>query len=98
MRRVQVWLNQTWSKDFGGEIVRASAFHLGDRGFDSHGGLVTLMWEESVNECRGRSPGTRVSSHRECWQGGLGLPQAYSSTVAVLRDQTWVIGWLPEES
>ena len=48
-------------------------------------------------ESRGFSPGAPVSSHRESWQGGLGLaPLTDPSTVAVLRDQTWVIRWLPE--
>ena len=34
---------------FGGAIVRASAFHLWDRGFESRFGLATPIWEELVN-------------------------------------------------
>jgi hypothetical protein len=37
------------SRGFGGAIVRASAFHLWDCGFDPHIGLMTLMWKELVN-------------------------------------------------
>jgi hypothetical protein len=55
--------------------------------------LVVLI--ESA-QSRGFSPGVPVSSHREYWQGGLGIsPLTDPSTVAVLRDQTWVcIRWL----
>jgi hypothetical protein len=44
--------NMTWAGregSFGGAIVRASGFHLWDRGFDSRYGLMRLMWKESVN-------------------------------------------------
>jgi hypothetical protein len=36
---------------------------------------MTFMWKESVNALPRvvGSPGTLVSSRRECWQGGLGL-------------------------
>jgi hypothetical protein len=70
-----------WSREnilgFGGAIVRASAFHLWDRWFDSRYGLMHDTYVKRVSqrstESRGFSPGTPVSSHRECWQGGLGL-------------------------
>jgi hypothetical protein len=34
-------------RDFGGAVVRASAFHLWDREFESRYGL---MWKESIND------------------------------------------------
>jgi hypothetical protein len=58
---------------FGGTVVRATTFHLWDRGSNSRN---RLMWKESVNalpiESRGFSPGAPVSSHGESRQGGLG--------------------------
>jgi hypothetical protein len=59
----------------GGAIIRASAFHLWVRGFDSRYGL---MWKESVNalpKVVQGFPGALVSSHRKSWQGGLGQTQ-----------------------
>jgi hypothetical protein len=54
----------------GGAVIRASAFHLWERGFDSRYGHG---WKESVNalpkvfsECSGFLP------HGECWQVRLG--------------------------
>jgi hypothetical protein len=56
---------------FGGAGVKATAFHLWVRGFDSRYGLMWRVSQRSA-ESRGFSPGAPVSSHRESWQGGLG--------------------------
>jgi hypothetical protein len=47
-------------------------------------------------ESRWFSPGTPVSSHWKCPQGGFELSQTHPSTVAVFHDQTRVIRWLPD--
>jgi hypothetical protein len=55
---------------FCGTVVRASAFHLWEPGFDSPTGPC-----ESVNALQkivGFLRAVPVSSHRESWQGGLG--------------------------
>jgi hypothetical protein len=80
--QVVSWLHATVfiGKLIGASVaqsVRASAFHLRFVGsILATDSCMTLVWKESVNapaEIRGFSPGTPVSSHRECWQGGLGL-------------------------
>ena len=59
---------RNYLKGFGaGAIVRACAFHLRDRGFDSRYGLMHHTYVKRVSqrstESRGFSP---FSSHREC--------------------------------
>ena len=53
---------------------RVRTFHLWYHGFDYHCGrydtYVKRVSQRST-ESRGFSPGTPVSSHRECWQGGI---------------------------
>ena len=66
---------------FGGEVIRALAFHLLGPEFDSH--CFSMWLEPSPNvkrvsqrsaESRGFSPGTPVSSHREVdWVGYDGV-------------------------
>jgi hypothetical protein len=57
-------------------VVRASSFHLWDRGFNScyymtHVIYVTRISQRSAKS-RGFSPGAPVSSRKENWQGVLG--------------------------
>jgi hypothetical protein len=55
-------------RGFGGAIVRARAFHLWYRGFDSRCGRYDIHVKrvsQRSAESRGFSPGTPVSSHRE---------------------------------
>ena len=88
MQQRTMWT--TWG--FGGAIVRASAFHLWVRGFESRFGRYTHVRRVSLRsvKSRGFSPGTPVSSHFKCWQAGLVYDQdRYSvnpSIVAVLRN------------
>jgi hypothetical protein len=61
---------------FSDAIVTTNTFLLWDRGFDSRFGTQDMHVKrvsQSSTESRVFSPGTPVSSHRECWQGGLGL-------------------------
>jgi hypothetical protein len=84
---------------FGGAVVRASSFHLWDRGFDSRYGRMTLLWKESFNALPKVVRFLRVlrfSPTGNVDRVGWDEPHTDPSTVAVLRDQTWVIRWLPE--
>jgi hypothetical protein len=79
-------------RGFGGAIVRARIIHLWDCGFDPHIGLKILMWKELVNTLPNVWFPTTGNVDRVGWDYPLNWP----STIAVHRDQTWVIRWLPE--
>ena len=53
---------------FGGVVVRASAFHLWVRGFDSRYGIRTHVKRVSQRSAESREC-PPVSSHKESWQG-----------------------------
>jgi hypothetical protein len=75
------------------------SFHLRDCGFDSRYGLMTLMWKESTlyrkswffSGYSGFLPHAGTELMLKGWVGII--PLTDPSTVAVVRDQTWVIRW-----
>jgi hypothetical protein len=76
-------------------IVRASIFHLHDHVFDSDCGTFHDTYREKSQSSLYRKsfifPNSLVSSHRECWQDGLGLTQTVSSAVYVRRKKIPVV-------
>jgi hypothetical protein len=59
-----------------GSILTSSQWHLCEK-------------SQRSTECRGISPGARVSSHRKCWQGGMGLaPWSFHHSCAPWSDMS----------